>query len=71
MRRVVPLPEKLFVMPWMADKLQGVLCEGCLPVPPVEPDQSLAAMLEAGVLRHLGGLAHAACCLALWGARET
>jgi lysine-N-methylase len=48
-----PLPEKLFVMLWMADKLRGVLYEGCLPVSSVELDQALAAMLEAGVLGQL------------------
>jgi lysine-N-methylase len=47
------LPEKLFVMLWMADKLKAVLHEGAAPVPPVELEKALAALSEASVLGQL------------------
>lgn len=59
------LPEKLFVMLWMADKLKGVLHRGCGPVSPMEMDKALAALSEPEIL---GGLAASYRGLALDGA---
>jgi lysine-N-methylase len=47
------LPEKLFAMLWLSDKLKGVLYAGCSPVPPLELDKALSALGETDVLAQL------------------
>jgi lysine-N-methylase len=47
------LPEKLFVMLWLSDKLKAVLHQGCAPVAPLELEQTLSALSHSQVLGQL------------------
>jgi lysine-N-methylase len=47
------LPEKLFAMLWLADKLKGVLYAGCAPVPALRLETTLSALSQPEVLAQL------------------